>query len=197
MRSVRWFLYPLIAAVLGLPSCSEQASIAAPDDAPAAQFSAGEAPAQSGPNVFRIPFATAIVFSGFDTEIAVAVGFDEPFDEHCGDFTSATQPGTTQIVVPPSEQVHLRGSGRDASVIVFAFNGPVFDNCLLVGAPVVATGTAHYNGVFNAHQGAGTVHGIVELAGGGQARLLVTVETHFGADGSIVFDHTRIRLTPI
>lgn len=197
MRSVRCSPWLLYALALGVVNCSDNSSIAAPSDPPALQFSAGKAPPQSGPNVARIPFATSIVFSGFDTEIAVAVGFDEPFEEHCADFTSATQLGTTQLVFTPPGPVHLRGSGHDVDVIVFAFDEPVFDNCLLVGAPVVATGTAHFTGVFNPRQGSGAVHGIVDLTAGGQARLLVTTQTHFAADGSIVFDNTEIRLTPI
>jgi hypothetical protein len=45
--------------------------------------------------------------------------------------------------------------------------------------------------------GTGIVHAVVQLATGGQARLLATTITHFAADGSIVFDHTRITLTPL
>ncbi len=70
-------------------------------------------------------------------------------------------------------------------------------NCLLVGAPVVASGTAHLTGGIVGRQASMTLHGIVDLVGGGQARLFVTTITHFGPDGSIVFDHTRIRLTPL
>jgi hypothetical protein len=75
------------------------------------------------------------------------------------------------------------------------FFGP--SNCALVGVPVVASGTAHLTFIINARQAGATVHGVVDLATGGQARLLVTTRIHFAADGSIVFDHTRITLTPL
>jgi hypothetical protein len=196
MLSMRLSAWPLFASVLLVASCSESNPVAAPDDLPTAQFSAANAPAQSGPNVFRLGFA-AVVLSGFDTDLAVAVGFNEPFADHCNDFESANQPGRTQIVLPPSGGINFKASGQDVSVLVFAFSGAVFDNCLLVGAPLVASGTAHTNGGFGPRQGSSTLHGVVDLVGGGQASLLVTSITHFAPDGSIVFDHTRIRLTPL
>jgi len=196
MRSVRLAVSLLLPVVL-LASCADSTSVTVPADTQTPQFDAANAPSQSGPNVFRIPFTT-VVFSGFETEFAVAAGFDEPFADHCTDFESPNQPGRTQIVANP-QNVHFNDSGRDVNVLVFAFGGPFFgpDNCALVGVPVVAGGTAHLTFRVNARQGGATVHGIVDLASGGQARLLVTTETHFAADGSLVFDHTRITLTPL
>jgi len=196
MHSARLFSWSVLASLTLLTSCTDSDPLATSDDTPAAQFSAANAPSQSGPHVFRLGFA-AVVFSGFDTELAVAVGFNEPFADHCDDFESPGQPGRTQIVLPPSGGINFKASGDDVNVIVFAFSGPVFDNCLLVGAPVVATGTAHTNGGFTVHHGGSTLHGVVDLVGGGQARLLVTSQTHFAPDGSIVFDNTTIRLTPL
>jgi hypothetical protein len=184
----------LVCTAVLLGSCADSST--APVETQSPQFSAANAPSQSGPNVFRFPFF-AVVFSGFETELAVATGFNAPFADHCGDTPSPGQPGSAQIVLTPPGGFHLKDSGRDVSVLVFAFEGPVFDNCLLVGAPVVASGTAHLTFTVAGRQTAATVHGVVDLASGGQAGLLVTTITHFGADGSIVFDHTRIRLTPL
>jgi hypothetical protein len=194
MQSVRF-------AFLGLPivllaSCGDTSQVTAPVETHKPSFDPGSPPDTSGPNVFRFPFF-AVVFSGFETELAVATGFNAPFADHCGDTPSPGQPGSAQIVLTPPGGFHLKDSGRDVSVLVFAFEGPVFDNCLLVGAPVVASGTAHVTFTVGPRQTAATVHGVVDLASGGQAKLLVTTITHFGADGSLVFDHTRIRLTPL
>jgi hypothetical protein len=187
---------PLLLPVVLLASCADSGKVTAPPDRPTPNFDPANAPPQSGPHVFRLRFAS-VVFSGFETELAVAVGFDEPFADHCDDFESSNQPGSTQINITPPGDFHLKESGQDVSVLVFAAEGPVFDNCQLVGAPVVTSGTAHGTFTIAGRQGAATVHGVVDLASGGQARLLVTTITHFAADGSVVFDHTRITLTPL
>ena len=196
MRSVRLIL-PLLLPVILLASCSDSGQVTAPVEARKPNFDPGSAPPDtSGRNVFRFPFVD-VVFSGFETTLAVAAGFAEPFADHCADFFSPNQPGSSLTVFTPPGGFHQKDFGRDVSVLVFAFDEPVFDNCLLVGAPVVATGTAHLTFIINGHEGGATVHGVVELASGGQARLLVTTHTQFAADGSIKFDHTRIRLTPL
>jgi len=196
MRSVRLIL-PVLFPVILLASCTDSGQVTAPVEARKPNFDPGSAPPDtSGRNVFRFPFF-AVVLSGFESELAVAAGFNAPFADHCGDAPSPGQPGSAQIVLTPPGGFHLKDSGRDVSVLVFAFEGPVFDNCVLVGAPVVASGTAHLNFTVSGRQLKTTVHGIVDLTSGGQARLLVTTITHLAADGSIVFDHTRIRLTPL
>jgi len=108
------------------------------------------------------------------------------------------QPASTQIVITPPGGFHQKQSGQDVRMVVFEFEGPFLGpDCLLVGAPVLASGTAHLIFAINGRQGIATVHGVVDRTSGGQARLLVTTITHFAADGSIVFDHTRILLTPL
>jgi len=196
MRSGRFALSLLLPIGL-LGSCADSTSVTVPAETQTPQFEAANAPSQSGPNVFRLPFIT-VSYSGFETDLAVAVGYDEPFADHCADLESPNQPGGTQIVVTPPGGFHSKESGQDVSVLVFEFHGPVIgDNCQLVGAPVVASGTAHLTFTINGHEGGATVHGVVDLASGGQARLLVTTHTQFAPDGSIKFDHTRITLTPL
>jgi hypothetical protein len=97
-------------------------------------------------------------------------------------------------------------------VVVFEYGaGIVVDPCVLVGAPVVATGTVKYTfrvsdlgdiyglnlggpGSTSIHE---TVEGIVDLTGGGQARLFGKVRTLWGPDNSLRFDEERVRLTPL
>jgi hypothetical protein len=174
---------------------------------PRPPLAAATAPSQSGPNVVRFPFAPGVL-SGPDAELAVAVGFENPFADHCADFVSPGQPGSTQIVLTPPGGLQAQQSGHDLNVVVFQFAGVVGDYCLdLVGAPVVATGTANLtltsnDLVFGGLAGPGahgvqvTIHGVVDLASGGQARLFATTHVLVRPNGS-GFDHTRIVLTPL
>jgi hypothetical protein len=170
-------------------------------------FDAANAPSTSGPNVVRGPFEPGVL-SGPDDTLAVAVGFEEPFADHCADLESPDQPGGAEIVSTPAGGKHLKMSGHDLSVVVFAFAGSAMDYCRdLVGAPVVATGTANFTLSSNdlvlgghgpgADQVSVTIHGVVDLTSGGQARLFATTQVLLRPDGSFAFDHARISLRPL
>src|SRR6478736_5815270 len=98
MRSVGLAL-SLLPVVL-LASCADSTSVTVPAETQTPQFDAANAPSQSGPNVVRGPFEPGVL-SGPDAVLAVAVGFEEPFADHCADFESPDQPGGAQIVSTP------------------------------------------------------------------------------------------------
>jgi hypothetical protein len=163
-------------------------------------FDAANAPPAAGPIVVRGPFQPGVL-SG-DVQYAVAVGFEEPFAAHCNDLESPNQPGSTQIVFSPSGRVHIRGSGKSVNVRVYEFPGAIGAICDLVGTPLVATGNVDFNlTVVDGPPGAVHVgakfRGVVDLVGGGQARLHATGFTLIKPDGSFAFDHVRIILRPL
>ena len=191
---------PLVFALAVLAACAK-------DTPTTPSLAAANAPPTSGPNVIRGPFGPGTI-SGADEELTVAVGFEEPFAEHCADLESPNQPGSAQLVFTPSGGSHFRQSGQDLNVVVFEFAGLSTDACEdLVGAPVVATGTARLSLASNDLVGGGTgpgadvvsvtLNGVVNLVSGGRARLHVTTVTLLKPDGTFAFDHVRIALRPI
>jgi hypothetical protein len=178
--------------------CADQPTPAEPyAPVPEPTLGATNAPPASGATVVRAPFGPGVL-SGH-VQYAVAVGFEEPFAEHCNDLESPNQQGSTLIVFSPSGRVHVKGSGKSVNVRVYEFPGVAASNCDLVGAPLVATGTVDFNlTVIDGPPGAVHVgvknHGIVNLIGGGQARLHATGFTLIKPDGSFAFDHVRIIL---
>src|SRR5882724_5511041 len=106
MHSVRLALSLLLPVVL-LASCADSTSVTVPAETQTPQFDAANAPSQSGPKVVRGPFEPGVL-SGPDAVLAVAVGFEEPFADHCADFESPDQPGGAQIVSTPPGGKHLR-----------------------------------------------------------------------------------------
>jgi len=87
---------------------------------------------------------------------------------------------------------------------VYDFGGGNVSNiCQLVGAPVLGTGTADYT--FESivtGQGANfviaiTLHGVIDLVSGGQARVQATAQAVILPDGTFLFDRERVRLTPL
>jgi hypothetical protein len=108
-----------------------------------------------------------------------------------------------QDVFTPSGGLHEHVSGRDVHLVLYEFGGgPVTSQCELVGAPVLGTGTGDFNWNFNV-VGQGrvvihlTVHGIIDLVSGGQARVLGTARVLILPDGTFSFDAERVRLTPL
>jgi hypothetical protein len=88
-------------------------------------------------------------------------------------------------------------------LVVYGFGeGIVTDVCQLVGASVLGTGSGEYSTQLNV-SGRGatilhiTVHGIITLVSGGQARVLATAEVTVLPDGAVLFDEERVRLTPL
>jgi hypothetical protein len=103
----------------------------------------------------------------------------------------------------PPGGVHVSVSARDVSLVVYGFGeGIVTDVCQLVGASVLGTGSGEYSTQLNV-SGRGatilhiTVHGIITLVSGGQARVLATAEVTVLPDGAVLFDEERVRLTPL
>jgi hypothetical protein len=107
-----------------------------------------------------------------------------------------------QDVFTPSGGLHERISAREVQLVVYEFGGgPVTSQCQLVGAPVLGTGTGNFTWNFNqGGQGRAvihlTVHGTVDLTGGGQARVLGTARVLILPDGTLFFDEERVRVTP-
>jgi hypothetical protein len=190
----------ILASTLVL-GCWDQPSPAEPSaTGPDPTLGATNAPSASGATVVRAPFGPGVL-SGH-VQYAVAVGFEAPFAEHCNDLESPNQPGSTLIVFTPSGRVHVKGSGKTVTVRVYEFPGVAPSNCDLVGAPLVATGTVDFN--LTVIDGApGAVHvgvkfrGVVNLIGGGQARLHATGFTLVKPNGSFAFDRVRITLRPL
>jgi hypothetical protein len=96
------------------------------------------------------------------------------------------------------------GHVHDVYLVVYDFGGGIVSNiCQLVGAPVLGTGTADYT--FEAvvtGQGADfvihiTLHGVIDLVSGGQARIQATAQAVVLPDGTLLFDEERVRLTPL
>jgi hypothetical protein len=201
MRPVIWSLVLSVLCV----ACGDAPT--STTETAAHAFNAANALSTSGPNVVRGPFEPGVL-SGPNDVFAVAVGFEEPFADHCADLESPDQPGGAQIVSTPSGGKHLRMWGHDLSVVVFAFQGSATDYCRdLVGAPVVATGIADFTLASNdlvlggagpgADQVSVAIHGVVDLVSGGQARLFPTTQVLVRPDGSFGFDHARITLRPL
>lgn len=181
--------------------CGDQPTPAEPQtSAPEPTLGAANASPASGAVIVRAPFQPGVL-SGH-SQYAVAVGFEEPFAEHCNDLESPNQPGSTQIVFSPSGRVHVRGSGKSVRVRVYDFPGVAAANCDKVEERLVATGTVDFN-LTVVDGGPGAVHvgvkfrGVVELVSGGLARLHATGFTLVRPDGSFAFDHVRITLKPL
>ena len=89
------------------------------------------------------------------------------------------------------------------NLIVYQFGaGPVSGFCQLAGVPVVGTGAGDFTyqlitaprGTFVGHL---SVHGLVDLVSGGQARLFATARVRVLPTGRLLFDVERVRLTPL
>jgi hypothetical protein len=203
MRSMR-FLQAALGSLL-LVSCADSGQVMAPPETLNPALDAGgKGPPASGPNVIRGPTLPGVLF---DEELAVAVGFEEPFADHCADLESPGQPGSTQLVFTPSGGVHGKQGAHEVNLIVYDLNEPFGNPCDLVAAPVLASGTGSFTltttdlafggSAPGADQVRVTIHGVLDLTTGGQARLLASTHVLLKPDGSFAFDHTRIRLTPL
>jgi hypothetical protein len=115
-----------------------------------------------------------------------------------------TEAQTGQDVFTQPGGLHERVFGRDVHLVLYQFGGgPVTTQCQLVGAPVLGTGTGNFTWSVNVGGPGGrvvihlTVHGIIELVSGGQARVLGTARVLILPDGTFFFDEERVRLTPL
>jgi hypothetical protein len=137
--------------------------------------------------------------------LAIMAGYDAgtTADQVCEDPEGHGLNLIRRVLFTPSGGVHLKVTGEDISLVVLALGGgPVTDPCQLVGSPIIATGTGKAKfSVLNTGKGAivahATVQGVVELVGGGQARVFGTARVNIKADGTLLFDEERVPLTPI
>jgi hypothetical protein len=155
--------------------------------------------------VIRDFVITTILAVGPPTELALAVGFEDVATE-CAGGEVIISPHRGQAVVTPTDKGQLHTFTREAFVQVFNNTAPVEEVCDLQGAGVVASGTVTFSqvvheaevegapGAFSLHV---TVHGIVDLTSGGQARLFAMWQFVIPPDGTPVLDQTSIKLTPI
>ncbi len=109
--------------------------------------------------------------------------------------------GLGQLILLPTGGVQSMNKGRDLHLDVFAFTG-FTDPCAMAGAPLVGSGTGKFTFlVLDSGPGGvvihATVHGIVDLVAGGQARVLGTARITILPDGTQLFDVERVTLTPL
>jgi len=166
------------------------------------------APADPAPSlrVQRFTHADAFILGGDPSNpLAVQVGFDAgvTVEDICSDPSGVFPNGVGQLLLTPPGGALLHGSGRDVNLLVYQFGaGPVSDFCQVVGSPLVGTGTGDFTyqilgtgrGAFVAHI---SVHGVVDLVSGGQARLFATARVTVRPSGTLQFDEERVRLTPL
>jgi hypothetical protein len=196
----------LLPAVV-LASCTDSGSLTTPADPSTPAFAQKNAPPTSGPNVVRGVPLGIIVGADPETQLAVEAGFEISIAELCALGPEAPAVSLTQQQVStPTGRLQFTTEPQEVSVDVFQYAGGIItDPCQLVGAPVVATGTATVTwgekNVPNEGPGAGTilatVHGVVDLTSGGQARLLARLHVTIRPDGSLVRDSETVTLTPL
>jgi hypothetical protein len=168
-------------------------------------FDAAHAPPASGPNVVRAPGLNVLALGGDPANpLAVIAGLEGPIADFCSPAGAPVSDHFFQLVFTPAGRVQVAITGREVALQVFEYGaGIVTDACQLIGAPLIATGTGTVRfGVHDAAGGPGgttvhaTVRGIVNLTGGGQARLLATAQVTVRPDKSLVIDNERVTLTP-
>jgi hypothetical protein len=197
-----------LPAFLFIASCTDS-GVTTPSDTPLATFDAN-APPTSGPNIVRgVPLA--VVVGGVPgTDLVLVAGFGEPITaENCNTPENIPLSGdlNQQSVSTPSGREQFTTPHQEAEVTVYQFEGALSSLCDLVGAPVVATGTA--SATWGEHNvpppgdlgpGAGTLritfHGVLDLTTGGQARVFAGFN-YLYQDGEIVRFNEFVRLTPL
>ena len=195
---------PLISLAL-LVGCGDLDPVTTPGDPNGARLDGTPVASQSGAEVIRDFFITTILAVGPPTELALAVGFEDVATE-CAGGEVIISPHRGQAVVTPTDKGQLHTFTREAFVQVFNNTATVEEVCDLPGAGVVASGTVTFSqvvheaevegapGAFSLHV---TVHGIVDLTSGGQARLFAMAQVVVRPDETPVLELVEIKLTPI
>jgi hypothetical protein len=186
-----------LAGALAL-GCADQQSPMAPAADP------------SSPSVVeRLPAFAALQMGGDPSNpLALQAGYlpGVTAEDICADPSARvdTEAQKGQDVFTPSGGLHEHVSGRDVHLVLYQFGGgPVTTQCQLVGAPVLGTGTGNFTWNVNVGGPGGpvvihlTIHGTIDLVGGGQARVLGTARVLILPDGTLFFDEERVRLTPL
>jgi hypothetical protein len=176
--------------------CGDPPRITGPGDSPAPSFGAQ-----------RFPVFTVFEMGGDpSTSLALLAGFEASVtaDDVCAGTATVEESGQTgKVVLIPSGGALIQQSARDANIVVYQFGGgPVTGPCDLAGAPLVGTGTGNFQysiqdpgpGAFGAHV---TVQGIIDLVSGGEARVLGVARVTALPDGTLLFDHEVVTLTPL
>jgi hypothetical protein len=190
---------PLLTAVLTgalMLGCGEPQSPTAPADQPAPSLRAE-----------RVPVFSPVLLGGDPSNpLAVQAGYEAGLtaEDICPDTGEHVDPNSQgQAVFTPPGGLHISVSARDVSLVVYDFGeGIVTDICQLVGAPVLGTGSGKYSTQLSV-SGPGatvlhiTVHGIIDLVSGGQARVLATAQVTILPDGTLLLDRERVSLTPL
>jgi hypothetical protein len=155
---------------------------------------------------FRPSFGFFIFGGGGSSSLAIQAGWQPGItaEDICADFTGGVQEeGQKGQVVFAPHGFHLQTSGGDATIVVYQYAaGIVTDVCQLSGAPIVGTGTGHFTFLVQAADfGATTIHenvqGIIDLAGGGRARVFGVARVTILPDGTQLMDVEQVRLSPI
>jgi hypothetical protein len=139
------------------------------------------------------PGSTLFVMVGFAADVTL----DDAF---CSGVPPELSPNSIAHGVFPSSGAFLGAvHGRDVPVRVYQFEGDLCDG---VGERLIASGTARFHSSDKQHidgrviQNTG-VRGVLDLVAGGQALLAVKSPFYVLPDGSIKFDKTSIKLTPL
>jgi hypothetical protein len=169
------------------------------------------APPTSGPHVQRgVPLAVG-VGPDPETHLVLLAGFGEPLTAaNCEHPENIPLSGelTQQQVSTPAGREQFTTPRQEVEVLVTLVEEPPTSFCdLVVGVPIIATGTATATwGEKNVPPpgelgpGAGTLHitfhGVINLATGGQARLFARGKALF-RNGEFVSGIDIVRLTPL
>jgi hypothetical protein len=186
-----------------LVGCSDGDSVTAPADVKA--LAEVDGMSQRPGAVVDKSGAFVVWFGGGPpTNLAVQVGIENPVEDFCADPSSVTpSPQSAIVIFTPSGKVPTHTVSREAFAFVFEYSGGiVVDPCVLIGAPVVATGRVFFTqSVIGGGPGAFvfqvTAHGIVELTAGGLARLHGSGRFVVRPDGTVVKDQEPVTLTPL
>ena len=182
----------VLAAALAI-GCADQQAPTAVQAVPS--FRAERLPAFTGLLLGGDPSNPLAIRAGYEPGRTAADVCADPFQG----IEAEAQKG--QDIFTPPGGFHEHISGRGVSLVLYAFGaGPVTDPCQLVGAPVLGTGTGDFNWNVNAGKPGGvfvvhvTVHGTIDLAAGGQARVQGTARVQVRPDGTLHFDVERVKL---
>lgn len=183
-----------VAALAGaiLLGCDDAASPSAPADSPGPSFRAEHFIIQNAIYLGGDPSNPLIVGAGFEAGIT---------PQDVCDGNGGIPEGLGKAVLTPAGGNLSHSSGKDVNIDVFAFGEGSGDPCAFAGAPLVGTGTGNFTfNVLGSGRGAlvihATVQGIVDLVGGGQARVFGTARVTVLPDGTLLFDEEVVRLTP-
>jgi hypothetical protein len=188
-----------------LAGCTDSANLPTSADTPVPAFAQGSAPPTSGPNVQRGVLVGFGLGADPETQLVVLAGIEATVEQQCDDPLNVPVSLSQQVVTTPSGHVQFNAPPQEVRVDVFQYaGGIVTDACQLIGAPLVATGTAtaRIGDRSSGGSGAGTrtisatVHGIVELTSGGRAGLRATLHVLI-TNGSVVLDKETVTLTPL